>query len=66
MQEFVRSFDLKRGEELKLIASLTGFPGTFRVYGSDKGPNIERFHVEFRTADRDAALKFLENDLTMG
>lgn len=66
MHVFVRRFDRKHGEQEALTAELTGFPGTFRVYGIDRGPSGERFHVEFKTTDPDAAMEFLENDLTMG
>jgi hypothetical protein len=62
MQEFVKRFDRKRGHngEKKLVATLAEFPGTFRVYGIDRGPSGERFHVEFKTTDREAAEQFLE------
>lgn len=66
MHELIRRFDRKHGEEEALMAELAGFPGTFRVYATDIGPSGKRFHVEFKTPDRDAALDFLENDLTMG
>ena len=62
MQEFVRRFDRPCGqnEERELVAALAGFPGRFRVYGTDIGPSGQRFHVEFKTTDKQAADKFLE------
>lgn len=65
MIELIRRFDRERGEdgerESELVEMLAGFPGTFRVYGIDRGPTTERFHVEFKTEDREAATEFLES-----